>query len=185
MVTLGPGPPEKTCRLPSASMTLRVPLRTNDFSMCDSGNMLPPLAPARLEGAGRNLSVQCGARPPTAWPSRPAQACAPPRHSLPRPANLALKAVRYHDLRLPTDSPTYLTDPRLRQGFSDPPNLLRRAQLRRPCRGNGARPQQGTALLLSEERGQRQVRRHLSLSAGQHGCALRDRTGGGAQIRRG
>src|SRR5262245_826324 len=137
MVTLGPGPPEKTCTLPSASMTLRVPLRTNDFNMCDSGNMLPPRSsrtaqPERVRRKKGRLGRSCR------WPIVAAPACAPPQHALPTPPNLAPKAVRYHDLRLPTHCPTDAAHSWLGQMLSYPPNLLCRAQLCRPCRRNGA-----------------------------------------------
>src|SRR4029077_6407407 len=104
MVTLGPGPPEKTCTLPSASMTLRVPLRTNDFNMCDSGNMLRPRS-SRAAAAEPGATPHLGPASPAVNLVRP-PACARPRHALPTPANLAPKAVRYHDLRLPTHCPT-------------------------------------------------------------------------------
>src|SRR3954454_22681007 len=39
MVTCGPGAPANTCTFPSASITLSVPTRTNDLSMCDRGNI--------------------------------------------------------------------------------------------------------------------------------------------------
>ena len=61
---------------------------------------------------------------------------------------------------------------------SDPPRLLRRAQLCRPRHRDGPRSQQGAAVLLPEESGQRgRRRRGVPVSAADQRPALRDRAG--------
>src|SRR4051794_28468550 len=60
MVTSGPGVPPKTCPLPPASITRRVPLRTNLRSKWVSGYMRFPFAPIQeviRPGLGSNARV--------------------------------------------------------------------------------------------------------------------------------
>src|SRR6476661_6235170 len=57
MVTRGPGVPAKTWVRPPASITFNVPMRTNDVSMCDKGNIpASPLASTLMQSTNHGVS---------------------------------------------------------------------------------------------------------------------------------
>ena len=73
----------------------------------------------------------------------------------------------------------------IEQAVPGAPHLLRRAQLRRACRRDGPRPQQGAALLLPEEpRQHRAIDGDFPYPVRLQRRASRDRDGGGAEERR-